>query len=198
MYTMMLMPHYTKMLLPQLLLAVLLAAQQLEAAQTNAADYAELTAGLSSVTLPESAAPSPLVLTGPAFAVVANGGLQHVLVAAARWGRGRVVVFGHEAYLEAYPDSQAPGLAALLRNAAAWAAAGNCTAAPPLRLAALSPEDAALAQKLVAFDSGCFELAAAGAPEGGVTAEWLGATADVVFGYSWGGKTAAELAAIRR
>ncbi|KAM5303821.1 TRPM8 channel-associated factor 2 isoform 1-T2 [Glossophaga mutica] len=83
-------------------------------ATTPAAAFEALTHGVTSWHLPPNAVPCELLLTGEAaFPVVVNGKGQ-VLIAASSYGRGRLVVAAHEAYLlEA-------GLAPFLLNAVGW------------------------------------------------------------------------------
>ncbi len=81
-----------------------------------AADRAALLDGVTA--LEQTGIPGPVVAFGPdAFAVLtaANG---EAVVAAARFGEGRVVAFGHGGYLGAGPEGS--GRARLLANAIAW------------------------------------------------------------------------------
>ncbi|XP_033486678.2 TRPM8 channel-associated factor homolog [Epinephelus lanceolatus] len=74
--------------------------------------YMSLMKGLKELDLRGSSVPCDLVLTGDnAFPLAINSQGQ-VLMAASLFGRGRVVVLGHEAYLSAFP--------ALVENALAW------------------------------------------------------------------------------
>jgi hypothetical protein len=71
-------------------------------AADRAADLSQLTAGVSNLGVEGS--PGPLVAFGPnAFVVVVGDsrGAKLPLVAAARYGKGRVVAFGHDGYLGA-------------------------------------------------------------------------------------------------
>ncbi|RMH02779.1 MAG: hypothetical protein D6702_07720 [Planctomycetota bacterium] len=111
------------MLLAPPLAALVLAAvpPQVPTDEALAADRAELLAGVE--TLEQVGLPGPVVVFGPAaFAVLTSADGQAV-VAAARYGAGRVVAFGHSGYLaEAPPDS---GRGRLLTNAFRWAAGGD-------------------------------------------------------------------------
>ncbi|XP_066522152.1 TRPM8 channel-associated factor homolog [Hoplias malabaricus] len=74
--------------------------------------YCALLKGLKELDFQGTAVPSPLVLTGDhAFPLSMNPKGQ-VLMAASRYGQGRIVVLGHEAYLTQFP--------ALVENALAW------------------------------------------------------------------------------
>lgn len=76
--------------------------------------------GVGSIAAP--GVPGPIVVFGEsAFPIVAarDGG---VAVAAAAWGEGRVVAFGHTGYLEASALAGSEGTALLMRRALAWAA----------------------------------------------------------------------------
>jgi enhancin-like peptidase M60 family/peptidase M60-like protein len=108
--------------LPAAALAALLLCPSLAAA--NPGDVAAITSGVREVVA--AGVPGPLSVFGPgAFAVVPapqSGGGRAPLVAAARWGRGRVVAFGHTGYFSPailrHPDT-----ALLLRNAVRWSGA---------------------------------------------------------------------------
>jgi len=81
-----------------------------------AADRAALLDGVTA--LEQVGIPGPVVAFGPgAFAVLTTPSGEAV-VAAARYGAGRVVAFGHGGYLGAGPDGS--GRARLLANAHAW------------------------------------------------------------------------------
>ncbi len=83
----------------------------------HAADRAALLEGVTA--LEQTGIPGPVVAFGPdAFAVLTakNG---EAVVAAARYGEGRVVAFGHGGYLGGGPEGS--GRARLLANALAWA-----------------------------------------------------------------------------
>ncbi|XP_030236426.1 TRPM8 channel-associated factor homolog [Gadus morhua] len=74
--------------------------------------YISLTSGLKELDLRGPAIPSDLVLIGDhAFPLAMNAEGQ-VLMAASLFGRGRMVVLGHESYLTAFP--------ALVENALTW------------------------------------------------------------------------------
>ncbi|XP_032829879.2 TRPM8 channel-associated factor 2 [Petromyzon marinus] len=76
--------------------------------------YEILKKGIASLDFEGSAVPSELLLTGDeAFPVVVNGSHQ-VLIAASRYGKGRLVALGHESYLES------PKFAKFLVNAVTW------------------------------------------------------------------------------
>uniref|UniRef100_A0A3Q3KGN9 Peptidase M60 domain-containing protein n=1 Tax=Monopterus albus TaxID=43700 RepID=A0A3Q3KGN9_MONAL len=75
-------------------------------------DYVSLMRGLAELDFSGPSVPSALVLTGDdAFPLVMNSQGQ-ILMAASLYGRGRIVVFGHECYLTAFP--------ALVENALTW------------------------------------------------------------------------------
>jgi len=64
--------------------------------------------------------PGRLALVGEgAFAVVVGADPPAPFVAAARFGKGRVVAFGHNAYIGPNPET-APGAARLFQNALSW------------------------------------------------------------------------------
>ena len=85
-------------------------------------DWAQLTEGVTSVDS-LGAYPSSLVVHGrEAFPVVADEG-GRVFIAAARYGAGRVVVFGHAGHLDG-AGQNGSDLPVLVRNAAAWAGGG--------------------------------------------------------------------------
>ena len=95
------------------------------AARADEADLAALLDGVETLGAP--GVPGPLAVCGPqALAVVAGGGGKDVrepVVAAARWGRGRVVAFGHTGYLDAKTLSgTATDTGRLMQNAVRWAA----------------------------------------------------------------------------
>jgi len=106
----------------KLLPALLLAATAAHAGDPRE----ELVAGVERIGRP--GVPGPLALTGDAaFAVAATrlgDGTVHPVVAAADYGRGRVVAFGHGGYfVRGTLDQLDTGR--LVRNAAAWAARGR-------------------------------------------------------------------------
>ncbi|XP_066522118.1 TRPM8 channel-associated factor homolog isoform X2 [Hoplias malabaricus] len=75
-------------------------------------DYCALMCGLQELDFQGQAVPSDLVLTGDhAFPLSMNPRGQ-VLMAASRYGQGRIVVLGHEEYLTRFP--------VLVENALAW------------------------------------------------------------------------------
>ncbi|CAN5328178.1 hypothetical protein BH23VER1_BH23VER1_35780 [soil metagenome] len=91
----------------------------LPVAHASADDVSELTDGVESIDKP--GAPGPLVVWGErAFPVVVgkSGSAVEPLVAAARWGEGRVVAFGHNGYL----NSTGEDSVRFRRNALRWAA----------------------------------------------------------------------------
>lgn len=80
-------------------------------------DVRTLLAGISAIAAPGS--PGPLLVFGErAFPVVTPHG--QTLIAAARWGEGRVVAFGHDGYL----DAAAHDTPAFRAHAIRWAAGG--------------------------------------------------------------------------
>lgn len=75
-------------------------------------DYCSLMKGIEELDFQGNADPSDLVLIGSnAFPLSMNPRGQ-VLMAASRYGQGRIVVLGHEAYLTRFPD--------LVENALNW------------------------------------------------------------------------------
>ncbi len=87
----------------------------------QSAERAKLLAGVSAV--PKLGAPGPIAIWGPlAFPVLAageDGKLETALVAAAGFGKGRIVLFGHNSYLEPGAGNEA-NVGALLVNAVKW------------------------------------------------------------------------------
>ncbi|XP_065137601.1 TRPM8 channel-associated factor homolog [Paramisgurnus dabryanus] len=73
--------------------------------------YCTIMSGLKELDLQGNAVPSDLVLIGSAFPLAMNPRGQ-VLIAASRYGQGRVVVLGHEGYLSRFPG--------LIKNALMW------------------------------------------------------------------------------
>ncbi|KAK2846918.1 hypothetical protein Q5P01_009917 [Channa striata] len=74
--------------------------------------YMSLMKGLKELHLPSECVPCDLLLTGDhAFPLAINSQGQ-VLMAASQYGRGRIVVLGHEGYLTPFP--------ALIENALTW------------------------------------------------------------------------------
>lgn len=73
--------------------------------------YKLLVKGLTQLNLNDSHIPSELALFGDAFPLAVNSEGQ-VLMAASKYGLGRIVVLGHESYLSAFPS--------LLENAVKW------------------------------------------------------------------------------
>jgi hypothetical protein len=85
-------------------------------AETSSDDVAQLLEGVKTIAWP--GVPGPIVVTGEdAFPIVTVGDAQAV-VAGARLGRGRIVVFGHGGFLGATSHDTTQ----LLANAAQWAA----------------------------------------------------------------------------
>ncbi|XP_063782689.1 TRPM8 channel-associated factor homolog [Pseudophryne corroboree] len=77
-------------------------------------DYRSLVHGLPSLDFSGSSVPCKLLLTGDtAFPVLVSPG-QHVLIAASKYGKGRIVVMSHESYLNE------PQFMAFLKNAISW------------------------------------------------------------------------------
>lgn len=74
-------------------------------------DYKLLVKGLTQLDINNSTVPSELALSGDAFPLAINSEGQ-VLMAASKYGLGRIVVLGHESYLSAFP--------ALVENAVNW------------------------------------------------------------------------------
>lgn len=94
------------------------------------ADVSVLLSGVQEIELDEAAIPGPISIFGPEAFAVAVGrseGVHHAVVAAARAGRGRVVAFGHDAFLASAPLGDT---AILLDNAVRWVAGGQ----PPARV----------------------------------------------------------------
>ncbi|XP_056428954.1 TRPM8 channel-associated factor homolog [Hyla sarda] len=77
-------------------------------------DYHALVQGIGSVNFSGNSIPCKLLLTGDsAFPVLASPG-KHVLIAASKYGKGRVVVLGHEAFLNL------PQIMDFLKKAISW------------------------------------------------------------------------------
>ncbi|XP_039987703.1 TRPM8 channel-associated factor homolog isoform X2 [Xiphias gladius] len=74
--------------------------------------YMSLMRGMKELDLRGSCVPSNLVLTGDHAFPLAMNSQGQVLMAASLYGRGRIVVLGHEGYLTAFP--------ALVENALTW------------------------------------------------------------------------------
>lgn len=74
--------------------------------------YTRLMRGVKELDLCGASAPSDLVLIGDHAFPLAMNSQGQVLMAASLYGRGRIVVLGHEDYLTAFPD--------LVENAATW------------------------------------------------------------------------------
>ncbi|MEM9453775.1 MAG: M60 family metallopeptidase [Myxococcota bacterium] len=106
-----------------------------------AADWEALTAGVTSIDL-GGGAPSALLVHGPQAFRVINDADGDVVVAAARRGLGRVVVWGHENQLTSQIDAADAG--ALAVNAARWAGDDHCP------VVGVAPQLAALADFLTA------------------------------------------------
>ncbi|XP_055052019.2 TRPM8 channel-associated factor homolog [Misgurnus anguillicaudatus] len=75
-------------------------------------DYCSIMTGLSELDLQGKAVPSDLVLIGSDAFPLAMNPRGQVLMAASRYGQGRVVVLGHEDYLTRFPS--------LIENALMW------------------------------------------------------------------------------
>lgn len=73
--------------------------------------YKLLVKGLTQQSINDSCVPSELALFGDAFPLAINSKGQ-VLMAASKYGLGRIVVLGHESYLSAFPS--------LVENAVNW------------------------------------------------------------------------------
>lgn len=100
-------------------------------AQDSTRDLSVLLDGVSAIDKP--GAPGPLVVWGDnAFPILAgqSGDAMEPLVAAAQWGAGRVVVFGHNGYLK----STGNDTARLRRNAIAWCAGEKAARKPSVAL----------------------------------------------------------------
>ncbi|XP_003968852.2 TRPM8 channel-associated factor homolog [Takifugu rubripes] len=74
--------------------------------------YARLMRGVKELDLCGPSAPSDLVLIGDHAFPLAMNSQGQVIMAASLYGRGRIVVLGHEGYLTAFPD--------LVENAVTW------------------------------------------------------------------------------
>jgi hypothetical protein len=88
----------------------------------QSAERAKLLAGVPP--LPKLGAPGPIAIWGPAaFPVIATSGeegeAETALVAAAEFEKGRIVLFGHNSYLEPSGGNEA-SVGALLLNAVKW------------------------------------------------------------------------------
>jgi hypothetical protein len=112
-----------------------LAAQELDAAAVRAA----LLENVGSVVGPGS--PGPLALFDERAVPLLGGelraGVPVAVVAAAPLGRGRIVAFGHDGYLN--PDGAHAGLRRLLRNAVRWAGGVERPVVVMLRAGSVSP-----------------------------------------------------------
>ncbi|XP_065136241.1 TRPM8 channel-associated factor homolog [Paramisgurnus dabryanus] len=75
-------------------------------------DYCTIMSGLKELDLQGNAVPSDLVLIGDHAFPLAMNPRGQVLMAASRYGQGRVVVLGHEGYLSRFPS--------LIENALMW------------------------------------------------------------------------------
>lgn len=73
--------------------------------------YKLLVKGLTQLDIKDSYIPSELTLVGDAFPLAINSQGQ-VLMAASKYGLGRIVVLGHESYLSEFPN--------LVENAVNW------------------------------------------------------------------------------
>ncbi|XP_075129874.1 TRPM8 channel-associated factor homolog isoform X1 [Leptodactylus fuscus] len=77
-------------------------------------DYHSLLQGISSINFSGGAIPCRLLLTGDsAFPVLTSPG-KHILIAASKYGKGRLVVISHEGFLNV------PQLMDFLKNAISW------------------------------------------------------------------------------
>lgn len=79
--------------------------------------YARLMRGVPELDLCGPSAPSDLVLIGDHAFPLAMNSQGQVLMAASLYGRGRIVVLGHERYLTAFPR--------LVENAVSWLGGGG-------------------------------------------------------------------------
>lgn len=96
---------------------------------------AALTVGVSEIAAP--GVPGPLVVLGERAFVVAtgkSGRFEAAVVAAAEFGKGRVVAYGHTGYCEA-PDVGQTRI--LIRNAIAWAGRVEVSAVETIEIVAL-------------------------------------------------------------
>jgi hypothetical protein len=113
-----------------LLLLVAFAPATARAADTAAADRAAIVEGVREIAAP--GAPGPLCVFGDAAvpAVCGKSGdtEREPVVAVARWGKGRVVAFGHDGYFDAATLAVAD-TGRLMTNAVRWAAGGASGAA---------------------------------------------------------------------
>ena len=112
-------------------LAAMLPAAGTAAEQTRRLDLGSLYDGVTEIGAP--GAPGPLCVHGPeAFPVIVGatqGGVHAPVVAAGRWGRGRVVMLGHGGYFErATLDTADTGR--FITNALRWAAGQDTQARP--------------------------------------------------------------------
>ncbi|MHC4947716.1 MAG: M60 family metallopeptidase [Planctomycetota bacterium] len=105
------------------LAAIAVVASSAPGAGDAATDVADLLADVSAIAAPGT--PGAVCAVGPdAFPVVCGAtrdGILEPVVAATRWGRGRVVAFGHGGYLGA-ATLEHDGTARLLDNCVRWAA----------------------------------------------------------------------------
>ncbi|XP_018419909.1 PREDICTED: TRPM8 channel-associated factor homolog [Nanorana parkeri] len=77
-------------------------------------DYSSLVHGLCSLEFSEDGVPCQLLLTGDTAFPVLVTPAQHVLLAASKYGKGKIVVMSHESYLNQ------PQFMAFLKNAISW------------------------------------------------------------------------------
>lgn len=91
----------------------------------QSAERAKLLDGVSAI--PKLGAPGPVAIYGqfafPVIAAGADGKAQMALCAAAGYGKGRALIFGHTGYLDS--TSMNADLGRLLENAVRWCAAGS-------------------------------------------------------------------------
>ncbi|XP_028817787.1 TRPM8 channel-associated factor homolog [Denticeps clupeoides] len=80
-------------------------------------DYRALLSGLQKLDFRGPYTPSALTLTGSHAFPLAMNAKDQVLMAASRYGHGRIVVLGHEKCLEEFPD--------MVRNAVNWLKSSN-------------------------------------------------------------------------
>ncbi|XP_062872473.1 TRPM8 channel-associated factor homolog [Trichomycterus rosablanca] len=82
-------------------------------------DYCALMRSLEELDFRGKSVPSDLVLTGHNAIPLSMNPRGQVLMAASRYGQGRIVVLGHETYLTRFPG--------LVENALAWLMPADCT-----------------------------------------------------------------------
>ncbi len=111
-------------------------------------DYRALASGVGKFQGSEQTGSRLLAFGTTAFVLALDG--TSVSVAAARFGAGRLVHFGHEAFL-GYPAAANSGAGRLLQNSLRWASGGKATA---IRIAGTNQWGAELAAAVAKVKAG--------------------------------------------